>query len=104
MKGGEGPIVVSSVDVDRRRWKDFVNLKVKKPSLKTYISVKPYSLDTGILAPWLSDMVRSFENRTDAINSIVKLMDEFKFDGFNFDFAWRDIWQGNSRQHVSSLS
>ncbi|PIG88076.1 hypothetical protein AARAC_001607, partial [Aspergillus arachidicola] len=85
---GEGPIAVPQNDIDRRRWKDFVNLKIKKPSLKTFLSVAPFSTP-----PWLFDGVGSSENWTSVIDFIVKVMDEFKFDGFDLSGEWPDLWR-----------
>ncbi|KAE8347244.1 hypothetical protein BDV24DRAFT_146790 [Aspergillus arachidicola] len=86
--GGEGPIAVPQNDIDRRRWKDFVNLKIKKPSLKTFLSVAPFSTP-----PWLFDGVGSSENWTSVIDFIVKVMNEFKFDGFDLSGEWSDLWR-----------
>ncbi|KAF7627696.1 glycoside hydrolase superfamily [Aspergillus flavus] len=99
----KGPIAAPNNDIDRRRWKDFVNLKIKKPSLKTFISVTPYPLDSGNRVPFLLNAVGSFENRTDIIDSIVQVMDEFKFDGFNFAYTWRDLWQNDPKNSVLFL-
>ncbi|KAE8136409.1 glycoside hydrolase superfamily [Aspergillus pseudotamarii] len=90
-------------DIDRRRWRDLVNLKIRKPSLKIYVSITPYAIDSGKPNPSLSDMVRSVENRTEVIDSIVKLLGEFKFDGLNFHYVWRDLWQGEPQNSVTFL-
>ncbi|KJK61842.1 Glycosyl hydrolases family 18 [Aspergillus parasiticus SU-1] len=87
----------------RKRWKEFVDLKIKKPSLKTYITVELYQTELGEPNPIFSDMVRSFEKRKQLIDAIVKVMDEFKFDGFNFDVTWRDLWQAEPQNSVLFL-
>ncbi|KAE8314508.1 glycoside hydrolase superfamily [Aspergillus transmontanensis] len=87
----------------RKRWKEFVDLKIKKPSLKTYITVVLYQTELGEPNPIFSDMVRSFEKRKQLIDAIVKVMDEFKFDGFNFDVTWRDLWQAEPQNSVLFL-
>ncbi|RHZ48405.1 uncharacterized protein CDV56_104274 [Aspergillus thermomutatus] len=63
---------------------DFVALKKKKSSLKTYISVGGWDLGGGIF----SDMVRFSGTRSAFINSVIDFMEKYGFDGIDIDWEY----------------
>ena len=64
-------------------WKDFTDLKIKKPSLKTYLSVFHF-LDEDNQWP---NITRSFKDRKYFIDKFVKFMEMYGFDGLNLDLS-----------------
>ncbi|KNG89019.1 hypothetical protein ANOM_002426 [Aspergillus nomiae NRRL 13137] len=67
----------------RKSWKDFTDLKIKRPSLKTYLSVYHYLNEEN---QW-PNITRSFENRKFFIDQFVKHMETYGFDGLNLDLS-----------------
>ncbi|KAB8255004.1 glycoside hydrolase superfamily [Aspergillus pseudonomiae] len=80
-------------------WKDFTDLKIKKPSLKTYLSVFHF-LDEDNQWP---NITRSFKDRKYFIDKFVKFMEMYGFDGLNLDLSTAYIpgilWESDDLIH-----
>ncbi|GAB1194201.1 hypothetical protein APSETT444_003442 [Aspergillus pseudonomiae] len=64
-------------------WKNFTDLKNKKPSLKAYLSVFQFTKEDN---HW-PNTTRSFQDRKYFIDKFVKLMEIYGFDGLDLDLS-----------------
>ncbi|KAE8323601.1 glycoside hydrolase superfamily [Aspergillus sergii] len=90
--------VVAPGVLARKSWQAVTGLKIRKPSLKAYVSVGHSPIDGN---PW-RDVASSFENRKYFIDSFAKIMEEFKFDGLNLDLTWT-YWPDYSPDEAKNL-
>ena len=69
-------------------------LKQKNPDLKTFLAVGGWSHESGAVSPF-SRMVSSGQNRTTFIESVMKRLRKFNFDGFELNWEF-PASRGNS--------
>jgi len=72
-----------TIDITQGAYSQFVGLKSKNPDLKTMISIFESS-DDG--KNTFSKMVTSNSRITSFLNSVVKFLQQYKFDGLNLDW------------------
>lgn len=69
---------------DKEFYRAFTDLKLKKPSLKCFISIGGWDAGGKIF----SDMAKSADKRKKFIDSVIKLMDKYGFDGVDVDWEY----------------
>lgn len=69
---------------DKEYYRDFINLKSKKPSLKFYLSVGGWDAGGKIF----SKMASSTKSREAFIESALKTLKRYDFDGLDVDWEY----------------
>lgn len=69
---------------DEEFYRAFTDLKKKKPSLKCYISVGGWDAGGKVF----SNMAKSAESRKTFIQSTIKFMEKYSFDGIDIDWEY----------------
>lgn len=88
-------------DFDKDYYKSFNDLKERKPSLKTFISVGGWDAGGQVF----SDMAGSAGSRKTFINSAIEWMDTHGFDGIDIDWEYPAAAdRGNYQETTHSVS
>lgn len=74
-----------TIDIIQGTYSQFVGLKSKNPNLKTMISLYENSDDR---ANTFSKMVASNARINTFVDSVVKFLQKYKFDGLNLEWKW----------------
>ena len=74
-------------DNDETLYGELDKLKLKNPDLKTLLAVGGWSHEGSAVSPF-SRMVSSAGNRKTFIESVIKRLKKFSFDGFNLDWEY----------------
>jgi chitinase len=77
--------VISPLDIDNEQtYREFRDLKSKKPALKTYISVGGPGTNKRF-----AELLKMDQDRTKLIDSAIQFMEKYGFDGIDLD--WHDL-------------
>lgn len=87
-------------EIQRGALRRFVQLKQKRPALKTLISMGGWSEGSARY----SQVVGNPQTRTVLVNSVFNFVNQWGFDGFDFDWEYPAKRDGHPNDYVSIYS